>query len=402
MEMERVCNRRAGMPPALLLALHGIDEQMMPASSLPPPQTPMEPMEYLSRSWSVSADDISKALLLKGDTKRSFFAPADALLPPSPMPETMTSSSYELLAAPAASSHHQIHHQHLDAKGRGSISCHRHSNSVTRWYFQHKEAAKHGRKEKARADRAQAHAMVSVAQVSAAVAAVTAATSFDNQDSKIAAAMASATELLASHCAEAAQLAGAGHEQVSSAVRSAVGVTGPGDLMTLTAAAATALRGAATLKKRVQRESRSNASVIPYEKAPSSWSPDIWCKEGKLLKRTRKGDLHKRRVSIYINKRSQVILKLKSKHMGGALSKNNKSVVYGVYSELPEWTEPGKCLPETCCFGLSTAQGLIEFKCESSSSKQSWVHGVQNLLQQVDVADQVGHRLETLKLNWCS
>lgn len=391
------------MPPALLLALHGIpvDEQHMPASSVPPPQTPMEPMEYLSRSWSVSAEDISKALLLKGGSKRSFFAPADTLLPPhtAAIPEMET--SYQLVAAPATSIQH-IQHQHLDATGRSSISCHRHSNSVTRWYFQHKETAKHGRKEKERADRAQAHAMVSVAQVSAAVAAITAAASCDDQDSKIAAAMASATKLLASHCAEAAQLAGAGHEQVSSAVRSAVGVAGPGDLMTLTAAAATALRGAAALKKRVQREARSNASVIPYEKAPLSWSPDIWCKEGKLLKRTRKGDLHKRRVSIYINKRSQVILKLKSKHIGGALSKNNKSVVYGVYSELPEWTEPGKCLPETCCFGLSTAQGLIEFKCESSTSKQSWVHGVQNLLQQVDVADQVGHRLETLKLNWCS
>ncbi|KAM3316823.1 hypothetical protein ACQJBY_034783 [Aegilops geniculata] len=398
MDMDRVCKRRLRMAP---LTVHGVDEQQMPASSVPPPQTPMEPMEYLSRSWSVSADEISKALLLKGATKRSFFAPVDTLLPAT-LPETET-SSYELLNVPAAFSHHQIQHQHLDhVTGRSSISCHRHSNSVTRWYFQHKETAKHGRKEKARADRAQAHAMVSVAQVSAAVAAVTAATSFDNQDSKIAAAMASATKLLASHCAEAAQLAGAGHEQVSSAVRSAVGVAGPGDLMTLTAAAATALRGAATLKKRVQREARSNASVIPYEKAPLSWSPDIWCKEGKLLKRTRKGDLHKRRVSIYINKRSQVILKLKSKHIGGALSKNNKSVIYGVYSELPEWTEPGKGLPETCCFGLSTAQGLIEFKCESSTSKQSWVHGVQNLLQQVDVADQVGHRLETLKLNWCS
>lgn len=116
--------------------------------------------------------------------------------------------------------------------------------------------------------------MVSVARVSAAVAAVTAATSFDNQNSKIAAAMASATELLASHCAEVAQIAGAGHEQVSSAVRSVVDVASPGDLITLTAAAATALRGAATLNKRVQLETRSNASVLPCEKAPS-WSPDI-------------------------------------------------------------------------------------------------------------------------------
>lgn len=101
-----------------------------------------------------------------------------------------------------------------------------------------------------------------------------------------------------------------------------------------------ALRGAATLKQRVQRETRSNASVLPYEKGSEkgqSWSTDIWCKEGELLKRTRKGknhwdrqlpkekktlkhgrktkgqsfvldagDLHRTRVSIYINKRPEV------------------------------------------------------------------------------------------------
>jgi hypothetical protein len=43
------------------------------------------------------------------------------------------------------------------------------------------------------------------------------------------------------------------------------------------------------MKQRVQREAaRSNASVLPYEKG-HSWSPDVWCKEGELLKRTRKG-----------------------------------------------------------------------------------------------------------------
>ena len=52
-------------------------------------------------------------------------------------------------------------------------------------------------------------------------------------------ALASASELLASHCVELAELSGAGHDRVVSAVRSAVDVRGPGDLLTLTAAAAT-------------------------------------------------------------------------------------------------------------------------------------------------------------------
>ncbi|PNT67883.1 hypothetical protein BRADI_3g33306v3 [Brachypodium distachyon] len=76
-------------------------------------------------------------------------------------------------------------------------------------------------------------------------------------------------------------------------VRSAVGASSPGDLTPLTAAAATALRGAAAMKQRVQREARSSASVLPYEKG-YSWSPDVWCKEGELLKRTRK-EIHESR-----------------------------------------------------------------------------------------------------------
>ncbi|PAN48505.1 hypothetical protein PAHAL_9G386200 [Panicum hallii] len=373
------------------LGMEVVDEEEDDAvAAIPPPQTPLEPMEYLSRSWSVSASEISKILV--GGGKKSGVAAATSRLPEMTIPEDSVLAT-SIVPLPCRQ-------QHRDAR-RNSMSS-GHHQSIGRWFqVHHRETCRVRQrgKEKQRAEKAHVHAMVSVARVAAAVAAVAAATSCDAQATKMAAAMASATELLASHCVEAAQHAGARHDQVAGAVQAAVGVRSPGDLMTLTAAAATALRGAATLKQRVQRETRSNASVLPYEKG-HSWSTDIWCKEGELLKRTRKGDLHKTRVSIYINKRSQVMLKLKSKHIGGALSKNNKSVVYGVYSELPTWAEPGKdSMEETCCFGLSTAQGLVEFECESSASKQKWVDDVQNLLRQVALQEQVGNKLGLLKLS---
>uniref|UniRef100_A0A452YW38 PH domain-containing protein n=1 Tax=Aegilops tauschii subsp. strangulata TaxID=200361 RepID=A0A452YW38_AEGTS len=359
------------------------EEDEAAAAAIPPPQTPLEPMEYLSRSWSVSASEISKILV--GGKKSCF----NRL----PLQEMGIPEASAVLATTAIVPSYRHHvseqstaHSHTDAR-RSSISGIGHHQSIGKW-FQHKDASRsrQSSKEKLRADRAHVHAMVSVVRVAAAVAAVAAAsTSSDTQASKMAAAMAPATELLASHCVEVARLAGASHEQVASAVQSAVGVRSAGDLTTLTAAAATALRGAATMKQRVQREAaRSNASVLPYEKG-HSWSPDVWCKEGELLKRTRKGDLHRTKVSVYINRRSQVMLKLKSKHIGGALSKNNKSVVYGVYSKLPTWViEPGKAfMDEKCCFGLSTAQGIVEFECQDGTSKQNWVDDVQNLLRQV-------------------
>uniref|UniRef100_A0A0D9XMF1 PH domain-containing protein n=1 Tax=Leersia perrieri TaxID=77586 RepID=A0A0D9XMF1_9ORYZ len=377
MAMERAWKPRE-IPDTFVIEM---DEEEAVAA-IPPPQTPLEPMEYLSRSWSVSASEISKILF--SGSKKSFAAKR--------LPE-MTIPENSVVAASIVPSHLQ----HMDTR-RNSISSHH--QLIGKW-FQHKETSrvKQSSKEKLRAEKAHVHAMVSVARVAAAVAAVTAATSSDIQTSKMAAAMASATELLASHCVEIAQQAGARHEQVACAIQSAVGVRSSGDLMTLTAAAATALRGAATIKQRVQRDMRNNASVLPYDKG-HSWSPDIWCKEGELLKRTRKGDLHKTRVSIYINKRSQVILKLKSKHIGGALSKNNKSVVYGVYNELPIWVEPGRQFTEeTCCFGLSTAQGLVEFECENSTSKQKWVDDVKNLLRQVSADVEVENKLGSAKLS---
>lgn len=95
------------------------------------------------------------------------------------------------------------------------------------------------KKDKARLDNAHVHSAVSIAGLASALAAVAAAETSNGTTSKLNLALASATELLASHCIEMAEFAGADHERVASTVRSAVDIRTPGDLITLTAAAAT-------------------------------------------------------------------------------------------------------------------------------------------------------------------
>ncbi|KAF7090342.1 hypothetical protein CFC21_093108 [Triticum aestivum] len=364
------------------------------AGAVQSPQTPVEPMEFLSRSWSVSASDLSKVLAVGGGRRSSNFV-VDRLSGML-MPETLALAAASGTGSP----------KKRTCRSRSAISAHHHT--IGRW-FHHKDGG--SRVDKARAERARVHAAVSVASVAAAVAALAAgaANPEDGEDAKMDAALASATQLLASHCIEFAELAGADHDQVASAVEGAVDVRSPGDLLTLTAAAATALRGATALRLREQREARSKAAVAPSEKA-GSCGADIWCKEGTLLKRSRKGGaLRWKRVSVYINKRSQVIVKLKSKHIGGAFSKKKRSVVYGVHGDMPAWPPGHKpcgmpdsatAAPENRHFGLRTAQGLVEFECESRMHKQEWVESVKNLLRQAAGGTaQLEHSFESLRLS---
>lgn len=88
-------------------------------------------------------------------------------------------------------------------------------------------------------ENAHIHSALSIAGLAAALAAVAAAGNSSGCSSKMGMALASATELLASHCLELAESAGADHDLVASVVKSAVEIQSPGDLMTLTAAAAT-------------------------------------------------------------------------------------------------------------------------------------------------------------------
>ncbi|XP_076924677.1 VAN3-binding protein-like [Bidens hawaiensis] len=281
--------------------------------------------------------------------------------------------------------------------------------TVGRWLKDRREK----KKEETRAHNAQLHAAVSVAGVAAAVATIAAATAAasasrkDEQAAKTDMAVASAATLVAAQCVEAAEAMGAEREHLVAAVNSAVNVKSHGDILTLTAVAATALRGAATLKARALKEVWNIAAVIPVDRGIKvnknhGTSSSGYCEEllpeenflgicnqellargSELLKRTRNGDLHWKIVSVYIHRSGEVMLKMKSKHVGSTITKKNKNVVLEVCKNMPAW--PGRHLfdggEQRRYFGLRTAiRGVVEFECRNQREYDMWTQGVSRLL----------------------
>lgn len=272
--------------------------------------------------------------------------------------------------------------------------------SVKKWLKDMKER----KKEALRVQNSQVHAAMSVAGVASALAAIAASTattttSCEEIQNKTSMAVASAAALVAAQCVEIAESMGASREQISSVVSSAVSVKTPGDVMTLTAAAATALRAAETLKARASRSSISHATVIPYERGSSNnsnCSGDLASEDGEaelrsqdflrrgceFLKRTRKGELHWRILFVYVDKNSQVVVKSQSKYMGGTITKSKKRMVQDVIVEIPAW--PGRDLLEGAeqrrYFGIKTDHGVMELECKTEMDHRLWTAGIARLL----------------------
>ncbi|CAF2263767.1 hypothetical protein HID58_013816 [Brassica napus] len=285
--------------------------------------------------------------------------------------------------------------------------------TVGRWLKDRKEK----KKEESRAHNAHVHAAVSVAAVASAVAAIAAATAASSQGkneqmARVDMAMASAAALVAAQCVEAAENMGAERDHLTSVVSSAVNVKSHDDIVTLTAAAATALRGAATLKARALKEVWNIAAALPADKGASSalcgqvetkhsgssfsgelpiagedflgvCNQELLAKGAELLKRTRgAGDLHWKIVSVYMNKAGQVVLKMKSKHVGGTFTKKKKHMVVEVKKDIAAWA--GRDLfngDKHHYFGLKTeTKRVIEFECRNEREYDIWTQGVSRLV----------------------
>ncbi|CAN8327064.1 unnamed protein product [Cochlearia groenlandica] len=364
-----------------------------------PPETPTETMEFLGRSWSISAVELTRAFFNNSAADTNSYLLSNLVNTNKEVREdeedsTSMASSRDLLLP------------HIGNKRSPPISPrtgremkHLYKSMIKgRTMGRRIKDQKEKKKQETRTRNAEIHAAVSVAGVAAVVAANAASNAIATaehtvESSKVAVAIASAAALIASHCIEIAGEIGAGYNQIETAVSSATNAKTNGDVMALTASAATALRGAAILRTRMERNNENKSIQYLAKEKEESEDRNVFgvmtfvSRGEELLKRTRKGDLHWKQVSFNINSNLQVVLKMKSKHVGGTFTKTKKCVVNGVCRDILEWAERGrveKMGEQRAYFGVKTAERVIEFECVNKREKQKWVEGIQQLLNSLE------------------
>ncbi|XP_022863124.1 VAN3-binding protein-like [Olea europaea var. sylvestris] len=236
-------------------------------------------------------------------------------------------------------------------------------SSIKKWLKEIKQK----RKEEHRLQKAEIHAAVSVAGVAAALAALAAENSkLENTITAKDSAMASAAALVAAQCAKVAEAMGAKREQLSSVIGSAMNGTSASEILTLTAAAATSLKGASTLKARSGYKNKLNESapVLPLEDNKESDFDFEKCKcilsKGTELNiETTDGRYLFRSVAATLNSEAKVILKIRNPNVLNAFTRPKESIVLDLHTELYKDSEGGET--ETCyLLVLTTNKGMIK------------------------------------------
>ncbi|WOH01169.1 hypothetical protein DCAR_0520550 [Daucus carota subsp. sativus] len=228
---------------------------------------------------------------------------------------------------------------------------------------------KQKRKECKRLQRAEVHAAISVAGVAAALAAIAsaAATQSSESDTSKDAAMASAAALVAAQCARTAEAMGAKKDQLKTVIASAISGTTATDILTLTAAASTSLKGAATLKERnvCKNRLKGSAPVLPIEENDESHLEDfqqclsILAKGADLNIETSNGICMVRSVSITLDKEDKMVLRLKKLNLMNTFASKKESIVLDQHAELYKDSEGEES--ETCfLIVLTTDRGIIK------------------------------------------
>ncbi|KAG6389478.1 hypothetical protein SASPL_150946 [Salvia splendens] len=320
-----------------------------PPVSCPQPETPTESMEFLARSWSVSAVELSKALCNthseeKPDRRSSLLVKDNQPLLASGSPPESPRGSDETKP---------IYKSAVKRKTMGMR------------IKDHKERKKH----EIRAHNAQLQAALSVA-------------------GKI--------ELVGKSQEKAFQ------KSLCSCVgRGAGGVTlhrdGRGIGGRPRSHPRRSLRGAATLRARLHRE--GGAAVALAEESgwscgfigrvapPWHWRRRVvgaarnhasliclisWLKVASYLR-----DLHWKQVLFNVNSNWEVVVKMKSKHIGGTFTKKKKCIVSRVYNDVAAW--PGREAEDAGYFAVQTEVRVIEFE-RGNKDKHIWIEGIQNML----------------------
>jgi len=255
--------------------------------------------------------------------------------------------------------------------------------SVKKWLKEIKQR----RKEEGRLRRAEVHAAISVAGVAAALAAIATENSGNDKSSTSQeAAVASAAALVAAQCAKVAEAMGAKREQLGSLIGSAMCGTNASDILTLTAAAATSLKGAATLKARSGCKKRSlngSAPVLPIEDTNDldfnfEKYKKILAKGADLTVETPEGKYSVKTVSVILSSEAKVILQI-TKH--NLWKSKKESIVLDLHAELYKNSEADQDANTCYLIGLTTSRGTFKLDmAEDYERYKTWATTINHML----------------------